>query len=259
MRRTYGDDHVKTLTTQRLIGNNLTDLGNYEEAERVLLECAETQRRVLGPDHPRLQETLYDLALLYKHSERYPEARRYYRDALRIVLKVRGEDHPIAFACLNGVGETFLKEERYDEAEATLSEAMTSGREALGEHSVVGVAASRLARVRKAQGRLEKAEELLTEALKIFRSTMGETNDWTLDTLVELKAAHEKDDGFAMGVNVFKEGVIDMLEQGVVEPMVLIFLSSARTSSPPMSGRCLSTRTRSGSTFRATSSPCLPV
>jgi tetratricopeptide (TPR) repeat protein len=188
MRRTYGDDHVKTLTTQRLIGNNLTDLGNYEEAERVLLECADAQRRLLGPDHPRLQETLYDLALVYRYSGRYPEARRFYRDSLRIVLKVRGENHPLVFACLNGVGETFLREQRYDEAEASLSEAMTSGRKALSEHSVVGVAASRLARVRKARGRLEEAEELLTEALGIFRSTMGDTNDWTINTLVELAA-----------------------------------------------------------------------
>ena len=42
-----------------------------------------------------------------------------------------------------------------------------------------------------------------------------------LDTVVELKAAHEKEDGSAMGVNVFKEGIIDMMEQGVVEPMAV--------------------------------------
>ncbi len=36
-----------------------------------------------------------------------------------------------------------------------------------------------------------------------------------------IKAAHEKKGGSAMGVNVFKEGIIDMLEQGVVEPTVV--------------------------------------
>jgi len=39
--------------------------------------------------------------------------------------------------------------------------------------------------------------------------------------MVAIKAAHEKADGSAMGVNVYDEGVIDMLDQGVVEPMAV--------------------------------------
>ena len=42
-----------------------------------------------------------------------------------------------------------------------------------------------------------------------------------LDTMVAIKAAHDKKGGWSMGVNVFDEGVIDMLEQGVVEPMAV--------------------------------------
>jgi chaperonin GroEL (HSP60 family) len=42
-----------------------------------------------------------------------------------------------------------------------------------------------------------------------------------LDTMVAMKAAHEKKGGSAMGVNVFEGGVADMLEKGVVEPMVV--------------------------------------
>jgi chaperonin GroEL (HSP60 family) len=39
--------------------------------------------------------------------------------------------------------------------------------------------------------------------------------------MVAIKAAHEKKKGGSMGVNVFDEGVIDMLKQGVVEPLVV--------------------------------------
>jgi len=39
--------------------------------------------------------------------------------------------------------------------------------------------------------------------------------------MVAIKAAHAKPDGQYMGVNVFDEGVINMLEEGVVEPMVV--------------------------------------
>jgi len=39
--------------------------------------------------------------------------------------------------------------------------------------------------------------------------------------MVALKAAHEKKDGLAMGVNVFEGGVADMMKDGVVEPLVV--------------------------------------
>jgi chaperonin GroEL (HSP60 family) len=39
--------------------------------------------------------------------------------------------------------------------------------------------------------------------------------------MVAMKAAHAKADGIYMGVNVYDEGVLDMLQYGVVEPMVV--------------------------------------
>jgi chaperonin GroEL (HSP60 family) len=39
--------------------------------------------------------------------------------------------------------------------------------------------------------------------------------------MVAIRAAHDKKKGVAMGVNVFGEGVIDMLKEGVIEPTVV--------------------------------------
>ena len=39
--------------------------------------------------------------------------------------------------------------------------------------------------------------------------------------MVAMKTAHAKKGGENMGVNVFEEGVIDMLKEGVVEPKVV--------------------------------------
>ena len=75
---------------------------------------------------------------------------------------------------------------------------------------------------RKVGGREQLAIEAFSEALEVVPRTLADNAGLDiLDTMVELKAAHEKVGGMAMGVNVFKEGVIDMLEQGVVEPMVV--------------------------------------
>jgi thermosome len=75
---------------------------------------------------------------------------------------------------------------------------------------------------RSVGGREQLAIEAFSDALEIIPRTLAENAGLdVLDTMVAIKAAHEKSDGKAMGVNVYDEGVIDMLEQGVVEPMAV--------------------------------------
>jgi len=75
---------------------------------------------------------------------------------------------------------------------------------------------------RRVGGREQLAIEAFSDALEIVPRTLADNAGLdVLDTMVEMKSSHEKKGGFAMGVNVFKEGVIDMLEEGVVEPMVV--------------------------------------
>jgi len=75
---------------------------------------------------------------------------------------------------------------------------------------------------RNVGGREQLAIEAFSDALEVVPKTLAENAGLdVLDTMVALKAAHEKKDGFAMGVNVFGEGIINMLEQGVVEPMAV--------------------------------------
>jgi len=71
-------------------------------------------------------------------------------------------------------------------------------------------------------GREQLAIEAFAEALEVIPRTLSENAGLDiLDTMVAMKAAHAKKGGASMGVNVFDEGVIDMLKEGVVEPMVV--------------------------------------
>ena len=71
-------------------------------------------------------------------------------------------------------------------------------------------------------GREQLAIEAFADALEVIPRTLAENAGLDiLDSMVAIKAAHDKKGGSAMGVNVFDEGVIDMLEQGVVEPMAV--------------------------------------
>ena len=71
-------------------------------------------------------------------------------------------------------------------------------------------------------GREQLAIEAFAEALEVIPRTLAENAGLDiLDTMVALKAAHAKKGGESMGVNVFDEGVIDMLKEGVVEPKLV--------------------------------------
>ncbi len=74
----------------------------------------------------------------------------------------------------------------------------------------------------QAGGREQLAVEAFADALEIVPRTLAINAGLDiLDTMVDMKAAHAKPDGAYMGVNVYDEGVVDMLQEGVVEPMVV--------------------------------------
>jgi chaperonin GroEL (HSP60 family) len=71
-------------------------------------------------------------------------------------------------------------------------------------------------------GREQLAIESFSDSLEVIPRTLADNAGLDiLDTMVAMKAAHAKKKGIAMGVNVYDEGVIDMLDEGVVEPMVV--------------------------------------
>jgi thermosome len=75
---------------------------------------------------------------------------------------------------------------------------------------------------RQVGGREQLAIEAFADALEVIPRTLAENAGLDLlDTMVAMRAAHEKKNGLRMGVNVFEGGVIDMLKEGVIEPMVV--------------------------------------
>ena len=71
-------------------------------------------------------------------------------------------------------------------------------------------------------GREQLAIEAFADALEVIPRTLAENAGLDiLDSMVAIKAAHVKKGGSSMGINVYDEGVIDMLEEGVVEPLAV--------------------------------------
>jgi len=72
----------------------------------------------------------------------------------------------------------------------------------------------------KVGGREQLAIEAFAETLETIPKTLAENAGLDpIDITVSLRSAHDKKDGLAVGVDVFKGGVKDMKKQGVVEPV----------------------------------------
>jgi chaperonin GroEL (HSP60 family) len=74
----------------------------------------------------------------------------------------------------------------------------------------------------KVGGREQLAIEAFADAIEIIPRTLAENAGLEpIDIIVELRAAHEKTDGYLMGVNVFTGKVENMFDNGVVEPAIV--------------------------------------
>jgi chaperonin GroEL (HSP60 family) len=71
----------------------------------------------------------------------------------------------------------------------------------------------------KIGGREQLAIEAFADAIEVVPKTLAENGGLeAIDVLVELRSAHEKEDGKNKGLNVFTGKVQNSLENGIVEP-----------------------------------------
>ncbi len=74
----------------------------------------------------------------------------------------------------------------------------------------------------KVGGREQLAVEAFADAVEVIPRTLAENAGLeSIDIIVELRAAHEKEDGKYKGINVFTGKLQDSLEKGVIEPAVV--------------------------------------
>ena len=115
-----------------------------------------------------------------------------------------------------------------DEGERALNDALSVVRDVLEDRKMVaggGAPEIELAKrlrdyAESVGGREQLAIEAFAESLEIIPKTLAENAGHDqLDVIVKLRAAHEKDDGLWMGVDINTGEVADMVKAGVVEPL----------------------------------------
>jgi chaperonin GroEL (HSP60 family) len=121
-------------------------------------------------------------------------------------------------------------ERMVDEAERAMEDALSVISDVIENSKIVaggGAAEAEIAKhlreyAPRVGGREQLAIEAFAEAIEIIPKALAENAGLEpIDIMVELRAAHEKTDGHLMGVNLYAGKVMNMHENGVIEPTVV--------------------------------------
>jgi len=121
-------------------------------------------------------------------------------------------------------------ERMVDEAERAMHDALSVVSDVIERNKIVpggGAVEAELAKelrryAAQIGGREQLAIEAFADALEAVPKTLAENAGLEpIDIMVELRAAHEKSDGYMYGVDVFNGEITNMYEKGVIEPLAV--------------------------------------
>jgi tetratricopeptide (TPR) repeat protein len=156
-------------TLMSTMGNVYRNLGLYEQSSPLLERTVELREKMLGPDHPSVAASLFDLSLLRKEEAGYEKALSLAKRALDIYEKTRGPEHASTLKAVENVGAVYWKMGKFDEAESLLVRALEVRKKVLGAESLeVASSLNNLANLADDRGQYDKAEAYYKGALAIY-------------------------------------------------------------------------------------------
>ncbi|KAM6224830.1 nephrocystin-3 [Rhynchocyon petersi] len=99
------------------LGRFLKDLGLLSQAVVPLQRSLELRETALDPDHPRVAQSLHQLASVYVQWKKFANAEQLYKQALEISENAYGADHPRVARELEALAALYQKQNKYEQAE----------------------------------------------------------------------------------------------------------------------------------------------
>ena len=164
-------------TLMNTMGLVYQSLGLYEQATPLLEKALSIRQQIFGNEHPKVAESMSNLAELTYFKCDYKAAEPLLRESLEMNRKLFGDEHIAVASSLNTLGNFLCDIGDYAVAEELLRESLAIYRKLLGnENQDVAMSINDLGLLYNAKGNYSKAEELLREALAIRRKIFGDVH-----------------------------------------------------------------------------------
>jgi CHAT domain-containing protein/Tfp pilus assembly protein PilF len=169
-----GPDHQQTVRAEVGLASTLTWLGEYQLAERLLLDALPRQEAAFGAEHQMLAFTLESLGLLEQDRGDFEGAERAFRRAEAIVSKWLGTGGERFGILENDLGVLYLRQKNYAAAEPHLVRALAAQEKQLGAgHARLAEPLQNLGVVARQNGDYAAAENYYRRALDARERSVG--------------------------------------------------------------------------------------
>ncbi len=159
----------------RTMGGVYDGLGLYDEADNLLRQALESQRRTFGSEHLEVARTLYDLAGVQLSKGAHETAEELSREALNLRRVLLPAEHPELARTLTQLGSVHRLQGDYEAAERLLRDALRMLRMVPdGEREDVATGLHALAYVLFLRGDYEESEDHYRQALTLSREIFGD-------------------------------------------------------------------------------------
>ncbi len=188
-------DHPELATTLYNYGQLLRDMGEYDRAEEILLECLAMDKKINGDRHPDVAYSLRSLAILYQGMGKYDKAEEYYLESYSIRREFYGDEHPEVAYAINSIARVAEVRGHYAKAESLYTVSLEMHRRVHGEeHPVIAIRTDGMANLMNLMGRYAEAESMAVYSLAKKEKTYDEDN-FTISLTLQFMATAVQEQG----------------------------------------------------------------
>jgi len=188
-----GLSRVEELNDQPIVQGRMLDalgmvyerLGQFPQADSILVRALALQRSALGPQHPDVASTLDHLGIVRRRTGHYAQAESLHREALAMQKRVYGPEHARIAETLNNLAFLMPYLGRAQETADLYREVFTMRRRVLGaEHPEVANTLIPLAGSQLRLRHFDEAEALYREAVAMRTRISGPDHPETAVAMV---------------------------------------------------------------------------
>ena len=173
-KRRFGKDLPEYGTCLNLLGRTRFRISEYDQAETLLKEAVEVDRKVVGEHHPNFARDLTDLAEHLCVNEEYAEAERLAQQAIDILTTAAPADDLALARAISVLGSIRYDQGRHSEAEKLFRKALETVREAGSEeHHQFATELRNVADLHCDRGEYDIAEPMYKRAAEIHERAFG--------------------------------------------------------------------------------------
>lgn len=172
-----------------VMGKVYKNLGLYSQAQALLEHAVDTNRRVLGAEHPDTLRSMSELSWTIQREGRSNDAEKFFRETLEGQRRVLGPENSDTLRTMGGLAWVLQEEGRYTEAESLQRQMLETQRRLAGPegHGTLS-SMTNLASTLTREGQYTEAEKLVREVIDIKQRVDGPDHPNTLMAMSNLVA-----------------------------------------------------------------------